>query len=90
MAILTSRIPRGKKIDAAREIPGFQDAENDSQRSQNFKGRGETESDHHGTPQQGNSRQKDARADFADEDRRRRLEDDVGDEEDKRGDRLGV
>ncbi len=77
---------RGK----GRKRTSFQDTEQDSQASHLLPILHKAHSDHAGAPEDGNHSQMSAGSKLAHDDGRRRLEDDIGDEEDERDDALVV
>lgn len=80
---LTSRVPCAQEIDTAGEESSLEETEHSSESSKLRVLFDETHADHDGSPGHGDEGEMDARADFTDEDRGGRLEEDVRDEEDE-------
>lgn len=81
--MLTSGVPRAKKVNAAWEEAGFEYTQNEAEAGQRAPVFNETHADHDGAPEESDEGEENARSDFPDGDGRGRLEDDVGDEEDE-------
>lgn len=82
---LTSCIPCAQQVHATREEASLQNTKHRSQRRQLLKVLDKAHANHDAAPQESYKGQMQPRADFADEDGRGRLEDDVGGKEDEVG-----
>lgn len=80
-SLLTSRVPRAEQIDAAREEAGLEQAQHDAEASQLAKVGDEAHADRDHAPEQRDGSEVQPGADAPDEHRRRRLEDDVREED---------
>jgi hypothetical protein len=82
---LTSCVPCAEKIDTAGEETSLEETKNCSESCKLRELLDESHTNHDSTPHHSDEGQMNTRTDFANEDSRRWLEDDVGDEEDQIG-----
>lgn len=87
---LEARIPARQQIGAARKESSLKDTKDESQTDHLRPVRQKTKADHCGAPEERDRGQEDARADFAEDDGRWRLQKDVGREEDQSDDGVAV
>lgn len=83
---LISSVPCAEKIDTAGEETSLEETKNRSESCKLRELLDESHANHDSTPHHSDKSKMNTRTDFADEDSRRRLKDDVGDEEDQVGD----